>query len=154
MGDKSSERKAAYLGMPYGTAMNRLRKAILFRYVLECGDDLCFRCGTPIDNIDHLSIEHMLPWEQVDQELFWSLDNIAFSHLNCNSSAHRNGNIINRIDSPEGMSWCNRCSSHKPLEDFSPQPKRWNGAYTFCKDCCAVRERKRKLTRKQAKLSC
>jgi uncharacterized protein YdaU (DUF1376 family) len=41
-----------------------------------------------IETADELSIEHKLPWEGVSVKLFWSLDNIAFSHLRCNRN-HR-----------------------------------------------------------------
>ncbi len=31
--------KAAQLGMPIGTAMNRLRKQLLFSYLVKCADN-------------------------------------------------------------------------------------------------------------------
>ena len=85
----NNKKKAEQLGMPYGTANSRLRKQILFRYVQKCKDDTCFHCGRKIEDIDNFSIEHKVPWLDNNIELFWDLDNIAFSHLKCNTSAAR-----------------------------------------------------------------
>jgi hypothetical protein len=82
-------KKAEQLGIPYGTANGRLRKQILFKYVQKCGDDICFQCGEVIAEIDNFSIEHKIPWLDSSPELFWDLDNIAFSHLKCNCSKRR-----------------------------------------------------------------
>lgn len=87
----SSSKKSAFLGMPHGTANARLRKMILFRLIKKCGEDTCFRCGKAIGNLDDLSIEHKLPWENRSVDLFWDLDNIAFSHLKCNTPIARRG---------------------------------------------------------------
>jgi hypothetical protein len=47
--------------------------------------------GAEIESEKQLSIEHKIPW--LDSEnpisLFFDLENIAFSHLSCNSSAAR-----------------------------------------------------------------
>ena len=77
--------------MPYGTARNRLNKLIMFSLMKEVGKDVCFQCGEKIDDIDHLSIEHKTPWLHSENasELFFDLDNIAFSHLSCNVKASR-----------------------------------------------------------------
>lgn len=75
--------------MPYGTACNRLRKLILFRCIQNLGENICCRCGKEIENVEDLSIEHLLPWlnSNTPKELFWNLDNIGFSHLKCNIAA-------------------------------------------------------------------
>ncbi len=80
----SSTRKKAFLGMPHGTATARLRKSILFHLIQKLSENICFKCSEKIEKVEDLSIEHKLPWEGVSVELFWSLDNIAFSHLRCN----------------------------------------------------------------------
>ena len=74
-------RKSAFLGMPHGTACNRLRKMVLFNLLQRHGENICFKCSETIEHADDLSIEHKEPWEGVSVELFWSLENIAFSHL-------------------------------------------------------------------------
>lgn len=86
--------KARLLGMPYGTACNQLRKKILFRVL--CGRILsrdCFRCGQPIESVEELSVEHKVPWQSAADPVasFFDLDNIAFSHLRCDSWAPNGG---------------------------------------------------------------
>jgi hypothetical protein len=77
-------KRGEQLGMPYGTATQRLRKSIMFWLVQKTGMDICYRCGEIIDNIDEFSIEHKINWLNNDTSLFWDLDNIAFSHMKCN----------------------------------------------------------------------
>lgn len=87
----SQIKKASQLGMPFGTACNRLRKLVLFKLLCELNKNICFQCEATIESADQLSIEHKQPWMDTPspQELFWDLDNIAFSHLNCNVGAGR-----------------------------------------------------------------
>lgn len=89
--NKSAQKKQNQLGMPIGTASAKLRKAILFRYVQKCGDDICFQCQKPITDIEDFSIEHKQPYLNAEDpvSLFFDLDNIAFSHLGCNIKASR-----------------------------------------------------------------
>lgn len=88
---KSNQKKSEQLGIPHGTAQNKLRKKILFHLMQKCGMDTCFQCGEKIESIDKLSIEHKKPWLDSDDPvgLFFDLDNIAFSHLYCNRLAAR-----------------------------------------------------------------
>jgi len=89
----NNEKKNTQLGMAHGTASNKLRKMLLFKYVTLCGDSACFRCGKVIDNIDNFSIDHKIAWlDSIDPtKLFFSLDNVAFSHLDCNINEPKNG---------------------------------------------------------------
>src|SRR5579864_1616417 len=75
------------LGMPRGTAANRLRKLVLFDLLIRHKENVCYRCKQQIQKAEELSIEHKRPWENVDVKLFWDLTNIAFSHLSCNCAA-------------------------------------------------------------------
>lgn len=85
-----SDNKSAVLGMPHGTAVNRLRKNILFHLLKKHGENICFKCGKEIETADTLSIEHKEPWQSnLSSQLFWDLENIAFSHMFCNRP-HRN----------------------------------------------------------------
>ena len=86
-----SIRIAQQLGMPHGTATNRLRKMILFDLLKRHSENTCFKCSQAIECADDLSIEHKQPWEGLSAELFWSLENIAFSHLKCNTPHTRPG---------------------------------------------------------------
>jgi hypothetical protein len=77
------------LGMPHGTASHQLRKKIMFNMAQRLGEDICFRCGKKIENIDYFSVEHKIPWQSAEnpKETFFDLTNITFSHLNCNCGA-------------------------------------------------------------------
>lgn len=70
---------------------NRLRKELLFSLADRLELLLCFRCNEKICNVAQLSIEHKVPWEGAinEEELFYDLENVAFSHLSCNSGAAR-----------------------------------------------------------------
>ena len=95
---KYSLKKAEQLGMPIGTASAKLKKKILFNFIIIQGLDDCFRCGQKIRNIDNLSIEHKIDWLNSNDPigLFFDINNIAFSHLSCNASArisHNKGKV-------------------------------------------------------------
>ena len=80
----SNRIKTTHLGMPHGTAQNKLRKLIIFHLIQRLHEDVCFKCGNRIEIVEELSIEYKVPWLYADTELFWDLDNIAFSHRKCN----------------------------------------------------------------------
>ena len=71
--------------MSYGTASNRLRKSIMLMLIKKLDENWCYRCGAEIETERELSVDHKKSWFNVDVELFWDLNNIAFSHLSCNS---------------------------------------------------------------------
>lgn len=83
---ESGRLKDRLLGEPHGTASAKLRKALLFKYVVKAGDDSCHRCGKRIESVGDLSIEHRSSWQRADdpRRVFFDLDGIAFSHLKCN----------------------------------------------------------------------
>ena len=76
-----------FLGVHKSTAMARLRKMVLFELVKKTGMDRCHQCKLIIHDVAELSIEHIEPWLWRDVNLFWDLNNIAFSHLSCNVMA-------------------------------------------------------------------
>ena len=86
-------KKSEALNMNFSTAQNKLRKSLLWDYVVKCGDNICYQCNNKIDNIAELSIEHKEPWLNSDNpsQLFFDLNNIAFSHLSCNIRAANSG---------------------------------------------------------------
>lgn len=88
---KYNVKKTQQLGMPHGTASNRMRKSLLWKYIKLAGHDVCFQCGQKINSEADLSIEHKTPWLDSENpvELYFDLDNIAFSHLTCNIKAGR-----------------------------------------------------------------
>ena len=131
----SNEKKNATLGMPHGTACNRLRKMILFKLLGKLGENVCTRCHLPIDAVDDLSIEHLKPWEGISAELFWDLNNIAFSHVSCNrpNRPGRAGGRPKKIG-PVGTAWCVKCQKFEPIEKFGKRVNHWNGFDDMCQE--------------------
>lgn len=128
----SNSRKTKALGMPLGTAAHKLRKSILFKYVVMAGDNVCFKCGELIRTEGELSIEHKNPWLYAKDSVqtFFDLDNIAFSHIQCNRS-----DVSRRKEGPEGTAWCSDCKKFLDKDMFTLQRNRWNGVYNKCKSC-------------------
>jgi len=108
-----SEEKKRQLGMAQGTANNKLRKLLMFKYVQKCGDDVCYQCGNKIETIDEFSIEHKIPWLHSDDPvgLYFDLDNIDFSHLKCNRAA-----AIRRTKHPSRHSYRKGCRCDNCIE--------------------------------------
>lgn len=131
-----AQRRAAQLGMPYGTANARLRKNILFSLLERLEENICFRCGEKIEYVETLSIEHIEPWENRDPALFWSMDNISFSHLSCNvPHTRKSGNSHFRENAPQGTKWCAYCQSYKTHEKFHRCSSYQDGLDKRCKEC-------------------
>ena len=129
--------KDNFLGMPHGTANQRLRKLLLFDLIHRLGETSCFRCGNEISSVDELSIDHKSPWEGVDPALFWDLNNIAFSHLSCNLRCTRNFQAANSFKplgpNPQGMSWCSTHQVYEPVDHFWKHRHSGTGLDTRCK---------------------
>lgn len=87
--NKSRYKKDIQLGMPLGTATNRLRKMILFHLLKKHNENFCFQCTKEIETVKELSVEHKKPWLHENVNLFWDIKNIAFSHLSCNVGASK-----------------------------------------------------------------
>ena len=83
---ENMNKKSIKLGMSHSTANYRLLKMILFMLLKELNKDVCYRCNKKIENIKELSIEHKIAWLNAknSKELFFDLNNIAFSHNICN----------------------------------------------------------------------
>lgn len=142
--ENSNEKKSATLGMPHGTASNRLRKIILFHLLKKHGENVCVRCNEIIEKVDDLSIEHIKPWEGISADLFWDLDNVAFSHIRCNRP-HRNFGAnpaqLDRIrldrskKAPEGTAWCFGHRSYLSVDLFHSNVRNASGTASYCKEC-------------------
>lgn len=85
----SKVKDSELLGINVSTASNKLVKDLLFNFIVETNKDECFRCGLVLTR-DNFSIEHKESWRlsTKPKETFFDLNNIAFSHLKCNS-AHK-----------------------------------------------------------------
>ena len=129
-----AERIAKQLGMSQGAANNKLRKMLLFTLVQQTNQDNCFKCGNKIETVEEFSVEHKLPWEGRDSDLFWNLDNIAFSHLQCNKP-HIYHNPNARRICVDGKYCCARCGEWKNPQDFVVQNTKFSGRASHCKSC-------------------
>jgi hypothetical protein len=141
------QKENAQLGMPFTTASLRLHRHIMLMLAKECGRATCFQCSKEITTVEEFSIEHKKPWLDVDLQLFWDLNNIAFSHAVCNKRAgrkptewseaakegYRNKIAAMKSAVPEGMAWCGGCQTFEPVEKFSKLRSRWNGLQKRCK---------------------
>lgn len=87
----TSIKKKSQLGMPFGTASNRLRKLVMFDLLKQLNKNFCYKCRKEIMSEKDLSIEHIINY--LDSEntvgLFFDITNISFSHLKCNVGSAR-----------------------------------------------------------------
>jgi hypothetical protein len=88
-------KKKDQLGMDPGTASNQLVKDLLWSFV-NTNHPFCHRCQKPLTR-ETFSIDHIIPWldAQDPVNMFFSLDNIAYSHLFCNTADARRPKRIN-----------------------------------------------------------
>jgi len=105
MNKKDIERRLdlkTQLGMDPGTASSRLKKELMFSLIVELKRNTCYRCNELILNSNELSVEHKEEWLGKDNAstLFFDLDNIAFSHLQCNIKACRKPHKIVSLQDP------------------------------------------------------
>lgn len=91
--ENHNNKRKEQLGVYIGTAQRRLMKLLLFKYVKLAGENYCYRCMQEIKSAEELSMDHKKDWmDSIDPEyLFFNLDNITFSHFNCNSKTNRYG---------------------------------------------------------------
>ena len=134
----SNEKKAEKLGMPFGTANNRLKKNLLWSLVQKLNLDTCFQCETKIKVSTELSIEHKESWlySKDPVKLFFDLDNISFSHLSCNVG------MFNRTKT--------KCKNGHPLSGLGANLGKNNRGVRRCLSCEGI-WRRRKRSDKVAK---
>ena len=118
-------KKNRLLGEPHGTAASRLRKMLLFRYVQMCGDDNCYRCGSKIETIGELSIEHKTAWQGATdpKAAFFNLDDVGFSHLRCNTKAVTPWNKKYETDEERRIAH-NKNAAASKSRNYSPAKRR------------------------------
>ncbi len=119
-------------------ARGRLIKIILFDLAKRLSLDICFQCGTKIETLDEFTIEHKKPWLHKDPQLFWAVENIAFSHHLCNSAKNTPSNSRCEI----GFHWCNNCKQCLPITMFG---RRKQNGYAplrnYCNPCRSIRRK-------------
>ena len=129
--------------MPNGTACNRLLKLVLLDLLRRLKTNFCFRCKTEILSVEDLSLDHKEPWLDATPDLFWNLDNIAFSHRSCNIRAARRDPARLREtvrqrwlnSTPKGKSWCMGCKDFLILDQFNTNRTRVSGVQKYCIKC-------------------
>lgn len=161
----SNERKFETLGMPYGTANNKLRKRIIYNLlqtieayrekfgpISEGSDEngkweyparrlgiYCSRCGTEITSDDDMTIEHIKPWEgrENGRDLFWDYqNNIGFSHKWCNVAHVHPGSPRDSMKKFTSLEkYCPVCDTMKLLEDFSLNTSKPSQRENECRIC-------------------
>lgn len=116
--DSNHKLKSERLGMNFSTASNRLRKVILFEFIKKFNIDSCFRCNKVITSVEEMSIEHKKPWLYEDNayDLYFNLENIAFSHRSCNSSNTRRNLRVNSSTGYKGVYFREQRESSKKFE--------------------------------------
>jgi hypothetical protein len=130
----SHKKKSLQLGIDFGTATSRLKKMLLFSLVVATSGNTCCRCSGSIENYQDLSVDHVVSWLDNDPELFWDLNNIAFSHLACNSAAGRKV-AANKKRGPDGKIWCSGCEDFLPVSSFHKNQRYYTGYHHYCKTC-------------------
>lgn len=130
----SKAAKERTLGMPLGTANNRLKKSIIFNLLQKLNALSCFRCSKEILTADDMTTDHKIEWEGVSSELFFDVNNIAFSHVKCNRPKTK-GSIKLRKIGPTGTSWCTSCKQFLDNINFNKDSSHWNGLNATCKSC-------------------
>jgi hypothetical protein len=123
----SVAKRSAALGLPYSNARVRLMRSILFDMSKRLGCAWCFRCGKEISESD-FSVDHKRSWLMSDdpRTLFFDLNNVAFSHNRCNSSAQERG-----IEAISGFRGVHFDKSLKRRAQCWTAKVRFNGKYRF-----------------------
>ena len=105
------------LGMPHATAACQLKKQLLFQLVQETDKDCCYRCGSKIESVEELSVEHKEAWRKATDPVaaFWDLTNIAYSHLDCNRDHGRRREITHGLSGYVRGCRCEICKEAKKL---------------------------------------
>ena len=101
---------------------------LFFRLVQEVGLDYCHRCDEKIENYKQLSVDHIETWLHKSNDLFWDIDNIAYSHLSCNS-AKSASSTENPHPSYVSYSTGCRCEGCKECKRIYTRYWRWKKRY-------------------------
>lgn len=122
------DKKKKQLGMNPSTASGKLIKDILFDLIVKTDQNYCFHCKEEITR-ETFSVEHKEPW--LDSEdpfgLYFDIENIAFSHLSCNSgAARRNKSPCGTRKKYDNGCRCDSCTNvgRKALRDRYDSAKR------------------------------
>ena len=128
-------------GLSVSTANYRLLRLIIFNMAKELNRHLCYRCNQPT-LLSDFSIEHKNPWAWKDNslEIFMDYENIAISHVNCNSGNIRQTKRRDKVQLDRRRfkddKWrCSRCSEWKTEEHFHNNKTNISKKESMCKLC-------------------
>jgi hypothetical protein len=95
--ERCRQEAAKQLGEKFSIARHKLNRQIFFSLIQKLGLNVCYRCQRAIENYYEVSIDHKEPWLHKENavDLFYNLENIAFSHRRCNSKYFRFGKLEN-----------------------------------------------------------
>jgi len=156
--DNTNKKKNKQLGLPFGTAQNKLRKNIMFDLVQKLNLDNCFHCKKKI-TLETFSVEHKIPWLDNNKELYWNLENIRFSHLKCNVGNARTNTLdrtmrqkkrttlsLEKISNKLANNiWhCCSCKQDLSIEMFTKNKSKQSGLEDYCMTCRANKRNKHK----------
>ena len=100
----------------------------MFSLVQKLELQYCYRCNERIENYKVLSIDHIKSWLHVSTDLFWDIDNIAFSHLSCNSATSSAATRIKHPSSSSYSAGC-RCNACRKCKSMYEKYRRWRIKY-------------------------
>jgi len=130
--------KTEQLGLNVSTATQRLYRKIMFDLSVKCRANKCIRCGELIDKLEDFSIDHKVEWLHSDNanELFFDLDNIGFSHKDCNYRCRRCPKVVKGKTGFKGVELNDRCKTKRysaKISDGSGK-KKYIGAFCTAKE--------------------
>lgn len=129
---------ADQLGMSPSKARSRLVEVILFDFAKQLRLDNCFQCGQKIEKLEEFTMEHKNPWLHKNPELFWDIENIAFSHHLCNSTKA----VPTNYRCETGNHWCNHCKKCLPVTMFGRRKQKGYAALrNYCNPCRTIRRK-------------
>jgi len=69
----------------------------MFELAKKCNMEIYYRCGAEIENFEEFTIDHKESWllSNEPSKMFYSIENIAFSHAKCNYEAGTNNYVSN-----------------------------------------------------------
>jgi len=132
--ESSNQKKAKLLGMPFGTANGKLKKMLLWHFATKLKMLVCYHCGELIETLEEFSIEHTEPWMSAADPVgvFFDVEKIAFSHINCNVGAAIHPNTRKVVG---GKLRCSICGGWFQKDSFHKASRDTTGRTSECKRC-------------------
>jgi hypothetical protein len=100
MSQKITECFQETFGMHQGSVQWKLYKQIMFHQSVRLNENICYRCGKRIDNMDECSVEHKEPWlgSKNPIKLYFDSENLTWSHRKCNKAHLKKEDTFKNLD--------------------------------------------------------